>query len=103
LNQRVSDIDRLAELAALKIRVEPQHKFVEYARLLHQDLHAATAPPLSMMGATVDVDKLLRATTEAPAAAPCVMPRPPEIEILVDGRRCAAACARTVWALLCAA
>jgi hypothetical protein len=40
--QRVQDIDRLAELTALKIRCEPKHKFVEYARLLQQDLAAAT-------------------------------------------------------------
>ena len=40
--QRVQDIDRLAELTALKIRCEPKHKFIEYARLLQQDLAAAT-------------------------------------------------------------
>lgn len=34
--QRVQDIDRLAELTALKVRSEPKHKFVEYARLLQQ-------------------------------------------------------------------
>ena len=39
---RVQDIDRLAELTALKIRCEPKHKFIEYARLLQQDLAAAT-------------------------------------------------------------
>jgi hypothetical protein len=40
--QRVQDIDRLAELTSLKIRCEPKHKFIEYARLLQQDLAAAT-------------------------------------------------------------
>eukprot|EP01052_Picozoa_sp_SAG31_P002485 SAG31_NODE_88_length_26714_cov_6.972046_9_plen_95_part_00 len=39
LERRIADIDRLGELARLKIRVEPQHRFVEYTRLLHQVPH----------------------------------------------------------------
>ena len=47
LDRRITDIDRLTELAQLKIRVEPQHRFVEYARLLHQ-----VSPPPRIATAT---------------------------------------------------
>ena len=82
LAQRVHDIDRLAELTTLKIQSEPKHRFVEYARLLRQDLAAATAVPVP------DAAMLPVQTASADGdGAAVVMPEPPIVSVVVHAER----------------
>ena len=77
LAQRVQDIDRLAELTTLKIQSEPKHRFVEYARLLRQDLSAATVVPVP------DESMVLAEGFGGGAVGGVPMPKPPHVTVVV--------------------